>query len=224
MSNYSDYLPRGDRPFLAWAVNFLKQLMMAIGGRVGFPPDVLMTLEQQRDDFALKLETAEEPSTRTKTAVQVKNDARDLLKKNIRQAVNEYLTNNHLVTNGDRDDLGLPIHDTTPTPAPVPTDMPIGEVDTSTHQQHIVHVKTGTLTGKAKPPKVAGYEVWRKVGGDPPASDAEWTYVTFSSRSPLTIDYPQTEVGQMVYYRFRWLNTRHQPGPWSENQVSAVIP
>jgi uncharacterized protein (TIGR02145 family) len=86
MSNYSDYLPRGDRQFLAWVVNFLKQLMMAIGGRVGFPPDVLMTLEQQRDDFAQKLETAEEPSTRTKTAVQVKKEARSVLEASIRHA------------------------------------------------------------------------------------------------------------------------------------------
>jgi hypothetical protein len=223
MNNHSDYLPGGDRQFLAWVVNFLKQLV-TIGGRVGFPPDVEMTLQQQRDEFALKLETAEEPSTRTKTAVQVKNDARSVLEAAIRHAVKEYLANNHLVTNGDRDDLGLPIPDTTPTPAPVPTDMPIGEVDTSTHQQHIIHVKAGTLTGKAKPPKVHGFEVWRKVGGDPPASDAEWTYVNFSSRSPLIIDYPQTDVGQMVYYRFRWVNTRNQPGPWSENYVCAVIP
>jgi hypothetical protein len=184
---------------------------------------VYQDLAAQRNDFEQKLVTAEEPSTRTKTSVQVKNDAHKALEKNIRQAVKEYLANNHNVTNGDRDDMGLPIHDPKPTPPPIPTDMPVGEVNTSTHQQHIIHVKAGSLTGKAKPPKVHGYEVWHKVGGDPPASDAEWMYVNFSSRSPLIVGYPQTEVGKTVYYRFRWVNTRNQPGPWSESPVSAVI-
>jgi hypothetical protein len=218
----ADYLPRGDNAFLIWAVNFLKHLFPSLT-RFGFPDNVYQDLAAQRNDFEQKLVAAEEPATRTKTSVQVKTDARNAFEKNIRQAVKEYLTNNHNVTNGDRDDMGLPIHDPKPTPPPVPTDMPVGEVDTSTHQRHLVHVKAGSLTGKAKPPKVHGYEVWHKVGGDPPASDAEWTYVNFSSRSPLIVDYPQTEVGKTVYYRFRWVNTRNQPGPWSEGALSAVI-
>jgi hypothetical protein len=220
--NSSDYLPRGDRALLAWAVNFLKHLSPMLE-RVGFPDTVYQELTGLRNDFEQKLETADEPATRTKPSVQLKNDARKALVQRVRQTVKEYLTNNHLVTNGDRDDLGLPIHDVKPTPAPVPKDTPVGEVDTSKHQQHSVHVKTGTLTGKAKPTKVHGFEVWRKVGGDPPASDAEWVYVGLSSRSPLLINYPQTEVGKTVYYRFRWVNSRNQPGPWSEGYVSAVI-
>jgi hypothetical protein len=221
MSN-QDYLPGNDRTFLAWVVNFLKHLNLILS-RVGFPQTVYQALTTLCNDFEQKLEIADEPATRTKTSVQQKNDSRKALEKDVRQSVKEYLANNHLVTNGDRDDLGLPIHDVKPTPTPVPKDMPVGEVDTSKHQQHSVHVKTGTLTGKAKPPKVHGFEVWRKVGGDPPASDAEWMYVNFSSRSPLLIDYPQTEVGKTAYYRFRWVNSRNQPGPWSEGYVSAVI-
>ncbi|MDR2064240.1 MAG: hypothetical protein LBP85_00815, partial [Prevotellaceae bacterium] len=36
--------------------------------------------------------------------------------KALRQAVKEYLTNNHLVSDEDRDGLGIPIHKTTHTP------------------------------------------------------------------------------------------------------------
>jgi hypothetical protein len=220
--NNPDYLPKSDRAFLGWVVNFTKHLFPSLT-RFGFPEDVYQELAAMRNDFEQKLETAEEPATRTKTTVQVKNDAHNALEHRIRQVVKEYLANNHTVTNGDRDDLGLPIHDVKPTPSPQPTDMPVGEVDTSKHQQHSVHVKTGTLTGKSKPPKVHGFEVWHKVGGDPPANDSEWVYANFSSRSPLLINYPQTEVGKTVYYRFRWVNSRNQPGPWSESYVSAVI-
>jgi hypothetical protein len=220
--NNSDYLPSNDRAFLGWVVNFTKHLFPSLT-RFGFPEDVYQELVVMLSSFEQKLEIADEPATRTKTTVQVKNDTHNALEHRIRQVVKEYLTNNHTVTNGDRDDLGLPIHDVKPTPTPTPTDMPVGEIDTSKHQQHGVHVKAGTLTGKSKPPKVHGFEVWRKVGGDPPASDSEWVYVNFSSRSPLLINYPQTEVGKTVYYRFRWVNSRNQPGPWSESYVSAVI-
>jgi hypothetical protein len=222
MSNNSDYLPKNDRTFLAWVVNLMKQLAATGLSRWGFPDTVYNALGVLRDDFAQKLEIADEPATRTKAAIQAKNDARTALETAIRQAVKEYLTNNHTVTNQDRDVLGLPVHDTKPTPAPLPTDMPVGEVDTAKHQQHLIHVKAGSLTGKSKPPKVHGFEVWRKVGGAPPASDTEWVYVNFSGRSPMLINYPLTEVGLTVYYRFRWVNSRNQPGPWSET-VSAVI-
>jgi hypothetical protein len=221
MASY--YLPRKDRDFCTWVTYFLRSLFPELE-RIGFPGDEYRKLAALRDDFAKKLEISSEPATHTKTAVQVKNDARRMLEKAIQQDVREFLQFNRAVTNGDRDNLGLPIYKTGRTPPPPPTDMPLGGVDTSTHQRHIIHVTTGTLTGKAKPPKVRGYEVWRKVGGNAPASDGEWTYVNFSSRTPLMVDYPQTEVGKTVYYRFRWVNTRNLPGPWSEGPVSAVIP
>jgi hypothetical protein len=223
MSYNADYLPASDQSLLIWVVNLLNQLAAAGLARWGFPEDVYQALVLLRDDYAQKLETANEPATRTKAAVQAKNDSRKALKAAIRQAVKEYLTNNHTVTNQDRDNLGLPVYDKKPTQAPLPTDMPVGEVNTSKHQQHTLHVKAGSLTGKTRPPKVRGFEVWHKLGGDPPASDAEWVYMNFSSRSSLLINYPQTEVGKTVYYRFRWMNTRNQPGPWSESYVSAVI-
>jgi hypothetical protein len=39
----------------------------------------------------------------------------------------------------------------------------------------------------------------------------------------MIIDYPQVDVGKTVYYRFRWVNEREQPGPWSEGILEAVI-
>jgi hypothetical protein len=218
-----DFMPRKDADFLRWAVNFLT-VLGKIKTRVEFPQPVYEELQELLKTFKEKLDLADAPETRTKAAVQTKNDARKALAGRLRQTIAEYLTHNHLLTDADRDNLGLPIHDTKPTPSPIPTDMPVGEVDTSTHQQHRVLVKAGTLTGKTKPPKVHGFEVWRKVGGEPPADDSEYTYVCLSTRSLLVIDYPLTDVGKTVYYRFRWMNTRNQPGPWCEGYVSAVIP
>ncbi|MDR1348657.1 MAG: hypothetical protein LBJ63_09605 [Prevotellaceae bacterium] len=217
----SDYIPANDGKFLEW-VKILFAYAEAHAADFGLDPRGFDNINALIEAYEAAYARAENPN-RGRADVVAKNEARDTLKKAVRQYVKEYLTSNHLVTDVDRRHMGLPVHDVKPTPAPVPTDMPVGEVDFSIHQQHRVHVKVGKLTGKAKPPKVHGFEVWRKVGGDPPASDAEWTYVNFASRSPLIIDYPQTDVGKTVYYRFRWVNTRNQPGPWSEGYVSAVI-
>jgi hypothetical protein len=217
----TDYIPTNDGKFLTWVKGLFEYLRLHAAAW-GIDPVSWSDIEKMilaYEDAYLKAENPNHGSA----DILLKNECRDILKKAVRLYVKEYIEYNHFITDEDRKMMGLPIHDTKPTPAPGPTDSPVGEVDFSTHQQHKVHVKVGTLTGKAKPPKVRGFEVWRKIGGEPPVSDDEWTYVNFSSRSPLLINYPLTDVGKMVYYRFRWVNTRNQPGPWSEGYVSAVI-
>jgi hypothetical protein len=217
-----DYIPHADGEFLEW-VKFLFTYLLAHASEFGIDPTTMAEIESLITAYDEAYAKAKAPN-RGKADVKAKNEARDALKKAVRLYVKEFVINNHLISDEQLEQMALPVHDTKPTPAPRPTDMPVGEVDFSTRQRHTVHVKAGTLTGRAKPPKVHGYEVWRKIGGDPPASDDDWTYVNFSSRSPLVIDYPLTDVGKTVYYRFRWVNTRNQPGPWSEGFVSAIIP
>jgi hypothetical protein len=221
MSSGIDYIPQPDGKFLEW-VKFLFTYVEAHATAFGLDPRGFDDINALIATYEQAYEKAEDPN-RGKADVIAKNETRDALKKAVRQYVREYLTNNHLVTDEDRRHMALPVHDVKPTPAPIPTDMPVGEIDFSRRQQHGVHLKAGKLTGKTKPPKVHGFEVWSKIGGDPPASDSDWTYVNFASRSPLVIDYPMTDVGKTVYYRFRWVNTRNQPGPWSEGYVRAVI-
>ncbi|MDR0348887.1 MAG: hypothetical protein LBH90_05260 [Tannerella sp.] len=218
-----NFIPRKNIDFLRWVTNFLAVLIKILE-RVGFPKEVYDELLELSNTFEEKFELSDAPETRTRATVQMRNDARKALEPELRKYIAEYLTHNHLLTDADRNNLRLPVHDMKPTPAPIPTDMPAGEVVTTTHQQHRIRVKSGTLTGKVKPLKVYGYEVWRKVGGEPPADDSEYTYFCLSTRSMTVIDYPMTDVGKMVYYRFRWVNTRNQPGPWSEGYISAVIP
>ncbi|MDR2361144.1 MAG: hypothetical protein LBD91_00230 [Prevotellaceae bacterium] len=94
---------------LAWTINFLKYLQPSLA-RFNFPAIEYDKLTVLRDDFALKLEIAEEPATRTKTTALAKNRARDALEKALQQDTKEFLQFNRNVTDEDRDDLGLPIH------------------------------------------------------------------------------------------------------------------
>ncbi|MDR0714974.1 MAG: hypothetical protein LBF89_12080 [Bacteroidales bacterium] len=220
--NKSDYIPQSDGKFLEWAKT-LFTYVQAHATQWNVPSTAWADIDPAMiAAYETAYAKANDPN-RGRADVQAKNETRDKLKKAVRQFVKEYLTNNHLVSDEERRYMGLPVHDVKPTPPPVPTDMGVGEVDFSRKQQHRIHVKAGTLTGKSKPPKVHGFELWSKVGGDPPANDSEWSYVNFSSRSPLVINYPQTDVGKTAYYRFRWVNTRNQPGPWCDGYLSAVI-
>jgi hypothetical protein len=54
-------------------------------------------------------------------------------------------------------------------------------------------------------------------------SDEEFVYANFSSSVTLTLEYSLEYVGKTVWYQFRWVNLKNDPGPWSENIVSAVI-
>jgi hypothetical protein len=138
-----------DGKFLEW-VKFLFTYVEAHATAFGLDPRGFDDINALISAYEQAYETAEDPN-RGKADVIAKNETRDALKKAVRQYVREYLTNNHLVTDEDRRHMALPVHDVKPTPAPKPTDAPVGEVDFSRRQRHGVHVKAGTLTGRSKP-------------------------------------------------------------------------
>jgi hypothetical protein len=219
--NNPDYIPQADMKFLEWATAMIHNLGKSLE-RFGFPEERYAQLVQLLDVFTRKLELATAPGTRTKPAVQGKNDARHALKKAIRQAVKEYLTYNHLVSGSDRDNLGLPVHKTSRTPAHAIMSRPELEVDFTRIQRHTLMVRDIGTRGAGKPAHAAGFEIWRKVGNPAPADDTDFQLVVQAPHSPCTLDYTAAESGQRAYYRVRWVNTRGVPGPWS-NVKHAVI-
>jgi hypothetical protein len=216
----TDYIPQSDGKFLEW-VKFLFTYLQVHASEWNIAPDTYAPILVLVGAYELAYAKATDPNHGHADTL-AKDEARDILKKAVRQYVKEYLANNHLVSDEERRHMALPVHDTVRTPASSTEDAPVGEVDFSRHQQHTMHVKSGTFTGKSKPPHVRGYELWRKIG-NAPTKESDWEYVGFSSRSAFVVKYAQEQVGLTVHYRYRWLNMRNQPGPWCEGYVSAVI-
>jgi hypothetical protein len=103
--------------------------------------------------------------------------------------------------------------------------MPEGRVDTSVRQRHTLHA-VDTLEVRPRgglPDGVAAFETWRFVGEAMPTDESAFTYVATSTTTHLVVDYTLAEAGKTVWYRFRWVNARNQPGPWSEI-IGAIIP
>jgi hypothetical protein len=115
-----DYLPRRDRQFLQWVINFLNFLSATLA-RFRFPLEAYEDLKALRADFEQKLDVAEAPITRTRGVVDAKNVARSKLEQALRTNVQRYLAHNPDVTLQDHDDLGLPNYKKTRTPVPPPT-------------------------------------------------------------------------------------------------------
>jgi hypothetical protein len=48
-------------------------------------------------------------------------------------------------------------------------------------------------------------------------------YLANESRTPYRADFEAEDIGKMVYFACRWVNSRHEPGPWSQ-VCSAIVP
>jgi hypothetical protein len=106
-----DYLPQKEVVLYAWVVTFFAYLIANLQ-RFGIADSVIAPLVSLRNDFQAKYDVAVAPATRTKASVLAKNNAVIALKTALRVFIREYLAYNHLVTDEDRDKLGIPIHKT----------------------------------------------------------------------------------------------------------------
>jgi uncharacterized protein (TIGR02145 family) len=99
---------------------------IAAGGlsRFNIPDADFNDLSAKAADFEQKLNTAEEPDTRTKAAVLAKTESRAVAEKTAREFVNEYLAYNKLVSDADRENMQIPVHKGRHTPAPVADNAP----------------------------------------------------------------------------------------------------
>ncbi|MDR1347095.1 MAG: hypothetical protein LBJ63_01500 [Prevotellaceae bacterium] len=218
-----DFIPHNDADFLQWTKNFMNYLS-GLKTAISFPDSVYAELLTQQADFTQKLDLAEEAATRTKLTVQAKNTARKILEKNLRQAIREYLTNSHLVTDEDRDGLGLPIPKTTRTPSPVAATYPDFDIDSSMIRRLTVHFyDQGQKKSKAKPPGQHCAEIRWAIRETPPASLKDLINSSVDTHTPFTLEFDENERGKTVYFCLCWENTRGEKGPWSEIQ-SAIIP
>jgi hypothetical protein len=216
-------IPRTDSKFYEWSiVTFPYATLSENTKRWGLADDVVSTeMTTAFETYTAKYLAAENPATRTPAAIVAKSEARQIFEKIFRAYIRAWIIYNPRVTDEDRRNMRLSIHDATLTPSGPPTEMSILEIDFSRRQQHSVIAKNAE--GKSKKPLHAhGFEIYYKVGGDAPACDNDFRYAGFTTRSPFIVKYDLDHVGKTVWYRVRWVNVKNDPGPWSEI-VSAVI-
>jgi len=213
------YIPRPDAEFDVWQSRFIEQ---ADDGDLGANVQALaggMKASQvqwnQGYDAHIAAQDAAKAATANKDQTRV-----DLVAK-IRMAA-QLAQSDPSVTDAQRAAAGLPIRKTGGSPVPEPTTRPVANIDTSQRLLHVVHFRDEDATGKAKPKGVQGAQIWVKVGDAAPASTDELHFLGLDTRTPYTAHYDMNDAGKTAYYMLRWVNTRSEPGPWSET-VEATI-
>ena len=222
--NNKDYIPTVETRFLIWSENYVN-VLASNASRWSIPDSAVSRLHGLNTEYKEKYSVAENPATRTRVAIQAKNDAKKSFIAGIRRVYRSYVLYNESVSNEDRELLQVSIHDTKATPSVAPHTAPSGAVDTSVHLRHTIKVVDSVEVRKrgGLPAGVHGFEAWRKMGGAMPVNESEFSYLDASSTSTIAVDYPLEDAAKTVWYRFRWTGNKNQHGPWSEI-ISAIIP
>jgi hypothetical protein len=215
-------MPAKEAEFYAWVVTFFGYLIVNLQ-RFGIPQEVITPLVVLQGDFEKKYAEALAPATRTKATVLAKNNAISALKTALRAFINEYITFNHLVTDEDRDNMGLHIRSKDRKPVPVPATYPTFTVDSSIIRVLLILFRDALLEGRAKPFGVHGAEIRWGFSETPVINPDDLPFSAFDTRSPFRLEFRSEDRGKTVWFCLRWENTRGEKGPWSEI-VSAIVP
>jgi hypothetical protein len=217
-----NFIPHSDGKFLNWSNIFLANLQPSLE-RFEFPPATYELLIALKNTFSSKLDTATNPMTRNKGTVAEKDVARKAFEKELRLAIRRFLTPNPDVTSKDREDLGLPVPDTTHTPIAVPSTRPEFDIEVVDVRRLSVHFKDRWSDSKARPYGVIGAVILYDLLPSPPTEPTDLLRHALATRTPFKIEFAGHERGQTVYFALCWQNAKGQRGPWSEI-ASAIVP
>jgi hypothetical protein len=221
MARFTDYIPTNDGDFLRW-VKALIAYVIAHAASWGLLPSSWEYLLPMITEYEDAYNKAQDPN-RGKADVALKNSTRNVLKKNVRLFVKGFLEYNPAVSDDDRERMGLPIHDTKPTPVDDPNSLPVALVKTPFPGVIELHVTDSISGRKAKPAGVHGFEIVWAILDTPPTDWSQLTYSSFSTRTPFRLSFSGNDRGKIVYFALRWENTRGVKGPWTEI-TNAIIP
>ena len=215
----ADYIgDLSDSELIVFAENFATALNAA-------PSDYAATaaqasdVGQKKNALLVSLDTHETAQAAARSATQTKNSDRDALEAALRFIINQAKLNK---VGGDKvARLGAPME--TVSDAPSNATRPIGICDTSQRFQHTLDFRDESqLDSKRIPRGVLGAEIYRKIGGEPPASLKECNFLVLDTRTPYVIEYDGEDAGKIVHYIFRWRFRDESTSPISET-VSATV-
>lgn len=221
------YIPVKDDDFFNFQGN-LVNIVDTNAAAWGIPDPAVNALVARRAEFEPLYHTAQNKTTRSRADVVAFRECRKTYEKEIRAFVNAYLTANPLVTDEQRSEMALTIHDTEPSPHPVITDIPI--VALRVIGGGDIEARCKVLKDQTRPSmhpaaNLVDYRyIMLEIGDIPPANPEDYPKRDVSSRAKFIIRVGAQNEGKRFYAVFRWVNTTRpkQEGPWSE-PITVVI-
>jgi len=215
----SDYLPKKDSELVLWSANFAAQIEL-YASKWGIDADTVTALKAAAAAFAAAVAITDS-AERNKINVAGKNAKGKTLVALIRALVSFQLKN-PVITDEQRIQLGLHVHDTKPTPIPVPTDAPTLVVKTHKSRHLSIEYMIADDDKKARPYGVNGAVLVYGLLDAPPADQKDLPRNVLITRVPYILEFLEAERGKTVYLAICWQNERGQKGPWSDIQSTLV--
>lgn len=215
----SDYIPSTDAGKASWSFNFAA-LITAAPATYGLLAGDAVTIQAAADDYNAAYALAIDPPTRTAPTVAAKDVARATMEAVCRPYAMQ-INANPAVTDQSRTDLGLTVRDTTKTPVPPPTNVPIVSHDwTNGASVRLGYVPSGPAEGKKKPFGVAYLELSVEVSDTGLGGTYAFHERLSMTKSPFFYDTTGIPAGYGVRIKGRWCTIagpggKSQCGPWS---------
>jgi hypothetical protein len=203
--------PDRESELLTYSTNF-KERIVAAPTLYGLTAEQATAYAADHDDYAETYQAANDPSTRTPAAVNLKNTAKKVLLTSLRN-LSRIVQASPLVTDEQRIILGLPVRKTEPTPVNPPTEIPVLEIKARFGTTVTIKLHDGT-GARGKPAGVAGATVFSYVGANPPTEASGWKFEGNIARTTVDVDFPSNLApGTTVYLTAFWYNAKGQSGP-----------
>jgi hypothetical protein len=154
----------------------------------------------------------------TPVDTRAKNEAKDAAKKVIRPFVNRFLREDwDVVTDMDRDAMGVPTRDKIPTTHPEPAVKPEIDAAPSGQGKHTITAINPRTQNKKKPARVKGVAFAHKLRSvDEPKARAEDMPSAFQASTVRNFQWPEEDYGKVADYAVAYENGGGERGPWSD--------
>jgi hypothetical protein len=217
----SVFPPMRESLFVPFSANF-KTKITASPTTYSLTAGQATTYGTLHDAFVTKWNICQDPDTKTKAAVELKNVAKRSLLANLRLLA-KIVQNAPTTTNAMRIDLGLPQRDFVPTPVPVPSAAPELKVVSVYGHSVRVSLRDASHERRGRPRGVAGAQLYSFVGANPPSATEVWKAEGTVTRSTILVVFADAvPAGSKVWFTACWYNPRGLTGPACTPVVSMV--
>ena len=216
------YIPANDPRFMEWVQNLYDESVKGfVKWKIAAPE---LFLETPMEDFAAKLAKMSDPN-HGKIDTLEKNTSRKTLEKACRDYVQGFLARNPLVTDVDRERLGISVYDTIPTNISIPKVRPMIKVvykGAGLLELHIAPEADISEDRRAYYGKKIQFDLFH-ADAPPPETRDVLNKGVFTRRKKEPFVFQPEDSAKRMYFCVRYENSKGQAGPWS-NIMSAVIP
>jgi hypothetical protein len=217
------YIPANDSHFWKWVKNlYIESVNGFVQWKIAAPE---LFLEAPMNDFETKLAKMSDPN-RGKIDTLEKNVARKKLEKACREYVQGFLARNPLVTDVDRERLGISVYDTIPTTVSIPKVRAMVKVAYNGAGHLELHVAPEADISEDRRAYYGckiQFHLFHADAPPPPDNRDALNRSVFTRRKKEPLVFQPEDSAKRMYFCARYENSKGQAGPWS-NIMSAVIP